>query len=243
MISKREEDEERYAAIAEKKWRKEQEQQVPLVKPLIVSLVGGPGAGKSTTAAFLFGRLKKSGVNAEFVHEVAKDFTWEERWMALSSQPYVISKQLRNYDRLTGKVDVIITDTSPLLAHIYLDPGMMSSRTASLFLQYVESDWRDRKTLNVVLQRNESYPYQQAGRSQSENEAKALDGRILEVLRNNNFPHMTVPVQMDSQEHVTDIEEEIMLQLEQAKPRPNDIFPAPRDFAREFTGGGGRAHY
>lgn len=42
-------------------------------KALIIDLIGGPGSGKSTTAAGLFYKLKKLGYNCEMSLEFAKD--------------------------------------------------------------------------------------------------------------------------------------------------------------------------
>ena len=43
----------------------------------IVNLYGGPGTGKSTTAAALFAEMKIRGVNCEYIQEYAKDKAWE----------------------------------------------------------------------------------------------------------------------------------------------------------------------
>ena len=45
---------------------------------LVVNLFGAPGAGKSTGAAYIFSKLKMSGINVELVTEFAKDKVWEE---------------------------------------------------------------------------------------------------------------------------------------------------------------------
>ncbi len=44
---------------------------------LVVNLLGGPGSGKSTTAADVFARLKWQDINCELVTEFAKDLVWE----------------------------------------------------------------------------------------------------------------------------------------------------------------------
>lgn len=54
-----------------------------------VNIFGGPGVGKSTTAADLFVAMKKAGYNVELVTEVAKDFVWEDRSTTLTIQPYI----------------------------------------------------------------------------------------------------------------------------------------------------------
>jgi hypothetical protein len=173
-------------------------------EPLIATLSSGPGAGKSTTAAALFSRFKQNGVNCEFVHEVAKDFTWENRQFALGHQAYLIAKQLRNYDRLYGQVDLIITDTSPLLAGIYAPRDM---RGREEFLAWVEQDWAERKTIDFFLNRDPHVrPYNEAGRRQTFAEAQALDDRIKALPTTLRY----VQVDMLHMSHVDTLEERIL---------------------------------
>lgn len=44
---------------------------------LLVNLTGGPGSGKSTTAAFIFAKLKMLGYNAELVGEEARELIYD----------------------------------------------------------------------------------------------------------------------------------------------------------------------
>lgn len=183
-------------------------------RPLIVSLYAGPGTGKSTTSALVFGALKQAGHNVEFVPEVAKDFTWEKRWATLGQQSYVIAKQLRNYDRLNGQVDAIVTDTSPLLGLIYGDPAAHSSPEAfHHFTNWLKADWAGRRTLNVFLTRDPDRGYNPAGRSQTEKEALALDDRIRGLLDALSVPLMDVSMDKDNNTHVDEIVEEVELCL------------------------------
>lgn len=43
------------------------------MKQKVINLYGGPGTGKSTTAAMLFAKMKLAGFNCEYVPEFAKD--------------------------------------------------------------------------------------------------------------------------------------------------------------------------
>lgn len=179
--------------------------------PLIVALYAGPGTGKSTTASLVFGSLKQQGYNVELVHEVAKDFTWEKRWETLRNQPYVIAKQLRNYDRCYGQVDAIITDTSSLLGLIYGQDDRQE--VAYTFQNWVVADWLSRRTLNVFLERDPERAYNPAGRSQTEQEALALDQRIRGLLLALSVPLMDVRMDKDENSHVREIVEEVKCQL------------------------------
>lgn len=177
--------------------------------PLIIALYGGPGTGKSTTAALLFGRLKQLGINVEYVPEVAKDLTWEERHVALSHQPYLICKQLRNYDRLNGKVNVIITDTSPLLTKIYMT---IDDEVSQKFVEYIEADWYSRNVLNIFIERQSDRGYNPIGRNQTEEEAVALDSQIEKLVRQTPRWHI-VSMDKESNSHVDAIHEEIDILL------------------------------
>ena len=78
--------------------------------PIIISLFGPPGCGKSTCAAYCFAKLKMLGVNCELVSEFAKDKVWEQNNEALSNQIYIFAKQYYRITRCANKVDVIVTD-------------------------------------------------------------------------------------------------------------------------------------
>lgn len=147
---------------------------------LVVNLFAGPGTGKSTTAALVFGKLKSNGYNAEIVHEFAKDLTWEKRQGALAFQPYVFGKQAWHIERLIGEVDVVITDSPILLCGCIYGNGTKSDvmLAALALVQFGEWD-----TYNVLLERNAvAHPYNPAGRNQTEQEAEEIDARIEHML-------------------------------------------------------------
>lgn len=153
-------------------------------KTIVVNLFAGPGAGKSTTCAGVFERLKLKGINCEMATEYAKDKVWEESFKTLDDQIYVFGKQLHKIKRLLGKVDVIITD-SPLLFSIQYD-----SEHNETFRKLVIDQHERLNNLNFFIVRNDSY--QQAGRMQTLEESKGIDDSIKEILKENNVEYIVV---------------------------------------------------
>lgn len=151
-----------------------------------INLFGGPGVGKSTTAAAIFVEMKRRNMNVELVTEVAKDFVWEGRMKTLDIQPYVTIKQFRNLYRLKGKVDYVISDSPILLGCIYADkyaptlPASYKQLIVDLHKQELDP------SVNIVLER--LFDYDSSGRYQSEEEALQLDRDIQNVLDSNNIP-------------------------------------------------------
>ena len=87
---------------------------------LLVNLYAGPGAGKSTGAAYIFAKLKMAGVDCEYVSEYAKDRVWQEDQFPLQHcQLYVTGKQCLKITRLLGKVDVVVTDSPIAIGAMY----------------------------------------------------------------------------------------------------------------------------
>lgn len=145
---------------------------------ITINLFGGPGAGKSTTAAGLFFLMKNAGMKVELVTEYAKDMVWAGRHKELDDQLYILAKQHHRLHVLREKVDYVITDSPLLLSSIYakeyaLDmPNSFHELVANLFLRY--------ENRSVVITRTK--PYHEYGRNQTEDEAKALDNRIASML-------------------------------------------------------------
>lgn len=151
---------------------------------LIVNLFAGPGAGKSTTAAGLFQKLKRNGITCELVTEFAKDITWENRTHALQCQPYIFGKQLKNLTRVIGQVDVAITDSPILLSYVYGKAWPQSFRDG------VVDIFQQMNNLNYFISRDK--PYVQIGRKQTETEARGLDLTIKELLDTKNVNYTTI---------------------------------------------------
>ncbi len=154
-----------------------------------INLFGGPGVGKSTTAAAIFVEMKRRGMNVELVTEVAKDFVWEGRMKTLDIQPYVTIKQFRNLYRLKGKVDYVISDSPILLGCIYADkyaptlPASYKQLIVDLHKQELDP------SVNIMLKR--VFEYDPNGRYQSEDEAHQLDHDMQNILDSNNIPSIT----------------------------------------------------
>lgn len=140
---------------------------------IIANLFAGPGSGKSTLAHGLMHEFKSKGVSAEFAHEWIKHPVWQGR--TDFSQYYVWAKQQRLIDGLVGKVDIIVTDSPTLLSLVYSPDEPEVFRT----LVKVKAALGP-KPVNIYVDRNKDY--WAAGRYQTEEEARALDRQIHDLL-------------------------------------------------------------
>ena len=144
--------------------------------PLIVNLVGAPGAGKSTLAAYVFARLKMEGVNCELVTEFAKDKVWEKNNTALANQVYIFAKQYYRIDRCAGKVDVIITDSPLILSGFYNRDPEIDKPLKELIAAI------NRKYTNYTYFVKRVKAYNPVGRNETEAESDAYVSRIKGLL-------------------------------------------------------------
>ena len=144
--------------------------------PLVVNLIGAPGAGKSTLAAYVFARLKMDGVNCELVTEFAKDKVWEANNAALENQVYIFAKQYYRIDRCAGKVDVIITDSPLILSGFYNRDSEIDKPLKELIAAI------NRKYTNYTYFVKRVKAYNPVGRNETEAESDAYVSRIKELL-------------------------------------------------------------
>lgn len=66
---------------------------VMAINTIVVNLFGEPSAGKSTAAMDITARLKRKGINAEYVSEFAKDKVYEQKSEGFKHQKYIFGKQ------------------------------------------------------------------------------------------------------------------------------------------------------
>lgn len=164
---------------------------------LIINLIGGPGSGKSTTAAGLFYKLKQMGIDCEMALEFAKDKVWEESLMTLNDQIYIFGKQYHKLWRLNNKVDVIITD-SPLLVSLYYN-----KEESKYFNDFVVEQYN--KFNNILYFINRPDDYQTNGRTQTEEESKNIDKVLKNLITKYNISYKEIDCYKAVEEIVKDI--------------------------------------
>lgn len=159
----------------------------------VLNFLSGPGAGKSTLAAILFGQMKRERRSVELVNEYAKDLVWEGRMKILKDQMYVMSKQNNKLERLKGHVDFVISDSPLFLCNIYTQPDYFPS-----FNSLCWDVWNSYDNLTVFVDRPAEYD--EVGRYQDMEGAKEVDAQILRLLEEHNVPYIRVSYDTDPTE-------------------------------------------
>lgn len=174
---------------------------------LVVNLYGGPGCGKSTTAAGVFYKLKLWGYNAELVSEYAKDLVYEGRLDVMcEEQDYIFAEQHKRIYRHMGDVDVLITDSPLLLSLIYIPEHWMHSKDhgyVEAFNNLVIATDLQYDCISVFLERPDSYASD--GRAQTLAESIDKDNEIKVMLDSNNIAYHTLKTDANVANEIVDI--------------------------------------
>ncbi len=166
----------------------------------IVTFYSGPGTGKSTSSALLFAWLKMNGHSAELAREYVKKWAWEGRKISGMHEFLFVGKQIDEESRLFDKVDFVVSD-KPLLMDIvysrrYATPTIARGIEAAVrsYLDAVVE--AGHQHVHVYLRR--SKPYDQRGRYESEDLARAMDLEVLALLRELFIPFEMIATDEDS---------------------------------------------
>ena len=142
----------------------------------VINLFGGPGCGKSTSAAGLFYLMKQHYYNVELVTEFAKQLEWDKRHNILSTeQIYVFAKQLRKQHMLKNQAEYIITDSPLLFSLVYATKDYPPE-----FRDIVMHFWNEYENYNFFVKRTKEYV--PIGRSQTKEEAIEVDSKVRSML-------------------------------------------------------------
>jgi len=157
------------------------------MKTYLVNLIGGPASGKTCLAALLFAKLKIQGYIVEYVQEVAKGLVWMEDYEMLNNQYWVSQKQFNILNCLQEKVQFIITDGCMLHGIYYNRNNEGNVSNVDKTEKYIWDCYHKFHNINIFLIRGD-YPYEQAGRQQSEEESRCIDSFFLDLLKKRNLP-------------------------------------------------------
>lgn len=166
----------------------------------VISLFAGPGAGKSTCAAYIFSQLKAKGYSVELVREYIKDWAWEKRIPSTYDQFYILGKQIRRESFLLDKVDVLITDSPVWLCGYYaeeLSPPLIKHGVESCIQGYYQQTMIDGHEHNFVWV-NRPDDFDPRGRYHSEEESLEVDNKLRPFLNRRGVNLVEVTADFDS---------------------------------------------
>nr|WP_320145655.1 AAA family ATPase [uncultured Anaeromusa sp.] len=154
---------------------------------LVVNFLGGEGVGKSTNALLTAGKLKRNGIETEYVPEWIKGQLYAGSTWGFKDQTYTYAKQrkLLMEPLSDPRIRVVVTDSPLILSAIYSDPYDSRLRVKVL------EDFQGFNNLNILLTR--TIPYSPVGRSGDVEQGKAVDAKILQYLKIHNIPFITAP--------------------------------------------------
>lgn len=174
------------------------------MKTLVINLFGEPSAGKSTAAMDITSRLKRKGINAEYVSEFAKDKVYENNGEVFKHQEYLFGKQSFKMGRVRDKVQVMVVDSPLILCIIYNNDYILGED----FNKTVLNVFNSYENRNYLLTRR--HTYENEGRFQNEEEALAVRNRIISKLQELNISYsISSSSEADCEEIVNNIVKEI----------------------------------
>lgn len=185
---------------------------------IVVNLFGEPSAGKSTAAMDITARLKRKGINAEYVSEFAKDKLYEQNPEVFKHQEYIFGKQSFKMGRVRDKVQVIVVDSPLILSIIYNS----NKHLGDAFDQVVMNVFNSYNNKNYLLVRKHNY--ETSGRFQNEDEAAEVRKQLISELNKLGIAYETVTASEEICAKIADeiestIETELLKELERCKCR------------------------
>ena len=143
-----------------------------------ISFCAGPGAGKSTSAAWLFSELKIRSYSVELVSEYVKMWSYQKRTVNEFDQCYIAGKQLYyEYRFLSQGVKNVVTDSPIILSSIYAKINCKDIQISAPLRQIALEFEKKYPSIIIFLERKDK-PYFQEGRYQNYEQALELDKLI-----------------------------------------------------------------
>jgi len=156
---------------------------------LRINFFGGPGVGKSTLAAQLFGWLKAENFDAELVQEFVKTWAYQQRQLKSFDHVFTFASQLHTEDLyLQSGVNMIVTDSPILLQVMY---QYVRALPGQVEMRHIAESFEDQHpSINFLVDRQVEYKPQ--GRYETPEAAAAIHGWVVKYLDQWRVPYTKI---------------------------------------------------
>ncbi len=156
-----------------------------------IGLIGGPGTGKSTQCAHFFSKLKEKSIPIEQVQEWVREainkghLPMDNPWV----QFWIYSEQKHKEDCLPEAIKYMITDSPTILSYPYALINVKNPEDKYLILKMYEYFLNDLNRYDYIFVCKREKEYLKDGtRSQTKEEALAIDALIVSLLKQHKVP-------------------------------------------------------
>ena len=164
------------------------ESKMRLYPTQVINVIGGPGCDKSLITSAIIVYLKLREKTIEVIPDFAKSLVWQQNFEVLKNQYFIAQRQFEMLSLLDGQVQFLITECSlPQVLFYnenYLDNICDIAKTRKQILEW----YNQCNNINIFVERGDR-KYIRTGRFQDEEQARAIDRGMLELLAREGLPY------------------------------------------------------
>lgn len=185
-----------------------------------IGLIGAPGCGKSTLAAYVFAMLKDRGIDGELVNEYIREHVNKhKRVPSITFQSVVYERQVEKEKIVPPHLDFFITDSPHILSYIfaslyinYKDPDQVEL-LGDLYLKFLRQS-KDAYDLIYVLDHNHPPKMDDGVRYQTDEEMELLKRTIPAFLDMHKVPYTRLGSEISTKKRAKMIVKDVQKLLE-----------------------------
>jgi ABC-type oligopeptide transport system ATPase subunit len=157
----------------------------------VINIIGGPGCGKSMFSAAIVLFLHLHGKTVETIPDHAKGLVWQRNFEVLKNQYFIAQRQFEMLNLLDGQVQFLMTESSlpqMLFYNESYEPNIcdVAKTRAQILAWHGMHD-----NINILVERGDKR-YVRAGRFQEEEQARAIDLGLRELLQREGIAYTSL---------------------------------------------------
>jgi hypothetical protein len=174
-------------------------------KTKVINIISGPGSGKTTLVALLFGKMKILGYDIEMIPEYVKSLVWLKQTEEFNNQYHISLMQYRLLKAYDGVVDYIITDGSLIHGLYYNKANLNNVSDITKTEAAIKKYYSEFENINIYIER-QGIEYDTRGRIENKEEAIKADKGLEQIIKDMGIEYLKVEA---NEEKITEIIEYI----------------------------------